>query len=212
MYTPSAFAVSDLATLHGFMQRYSFATLISASGPQPEVSHLPLLLDRNAGPNGRLIGHMAKANEHWKTAEGHEVLVLFHGPHAYISPSWYEEQNVVPTWNYVAVHVRGIMQLVTNAAAKQKIVADYVTEYEAAMPTPWALNSADQSFVDGLTDAIVCFTIDIEHIEGKSKLSQNHTADRRQKVVDGLRCRAVGDDLSVADLMQVSMDEQGNAQ
>jgi len=105
MYIQSNFVETDQHKLHDFIERQSFVTLVSNDGGEPVASHLPLLLDRDHGPHGRLIGHMARANPQWQSADNQSVLAIFHGPHAYISPTWYEAVNVVPTWNYVAVHV-----------------------------------------------------------------------------------------------------------
>src|SRR6187455_2668099 len=104
MYTPAAFAENDLTKLHDAIERYSFGMLITQENGAPVGTHIPFLLDRNGGPNGCLIGHMARANEQWKHADGSTVLAVFSGPHTYISPTWYEAANTVPTWNYVAVH------------------------------------------------------------------------------------------------------------
>lgn len=207
MYTPPAFAVDDLPTLHDFIQAHSFATLISGGSESFEVTHVPLLLDRSIGECGQLIGHLAKANPQWKSAEGNRVLAIFHGPHAYVSPSWYQEQNVVPTWNYIAVHVHGTLRLQNDPSVVKRIVEDYVTEYESAMPIPWDMKSADETFVDNLTQAIVGFTIDIDRIEGKWKLSQNHSEERRQGVIEGLRKRENGDDVAIAELMEQQLNQ-----
>jgi transcriptional regulator len=100
MYIPPAFYVSDLSQLHAAIERYSFALIVSRSGEQLVASHLPLLLDRQAGPSGSLWGHFARANPQWHDAGGQEVLVVFSGPRAYISPQWYEAERVVPTWRW----------------------------------------------------------------------------------------------------------------
>src|SRR5689334_21322792 len=97
--------------MHEFIRRHSFATLVTISSSGPVASHLPLLLDAEAGPHGSLLGHMARANPQWRTAEG-EALAIFLGPHAYVSPAWYGEPGTVPTWNYVAVHAYGTFRLV----------------------------------------------------------------------------------------------------
>src|SRR5688572_23601686 len=111
MYIPATFAETDRNKLFEFIEQYSFATLVSTSGAEPIASRLPFLFDRQAGPHGRLLGHMARANPQWKTADGTRVLVMFDGPHAYISPTWYESRQVVPTWNYVAVHAYGTLHV-----------------------------------------------------------------------------------------------------
>jgi transcriptional regulator len=184
MYVPSAFAESDQPKLHDFMETHSFGLLIS-QGAEPTASHLPFLLDRRSGQCGRLIGHLARANPQWQQASGSPVLVVFSGPHAYISPSWYEAENVVPTWNYVAVHVYGTFRLIDDRAALMRIVQDTVDRYEQTMPQPWTINGSSE-FLDRLVQMIVGFHIEIDRIEGKWKLSQNHSPERRERVIRGL--------------------------
>lgn len=201
MYVPSSFAVTDLAVLHEFMERHSFATLVSHDGTEPFASHVPLLLDRDAGPHGRLIGHVARANPQWKHAAGQRVLAIFSGPHAYISPTWYGAQNVVPTWNYVAVHVYGVLRLIDDIERLREIVRRTVAVYEATMPHPWSVDMPEEGFIDKLLEAIVGFEIDVDRIEGKWKLNQNHDAERRHRVVEALRANGSAQGLRIADLM-----------
>ncbi len=208
MYTPPSFVVDNLETLHNFIQAHSFGVLTSVHNKAPVASHLPLLLERDSGDRGTLVGHMARANPQWKTAADTEVLVVFHGPHAYISPSWFGDTNVVPTWNYVAVHVYGTVKIENDPQELHDIVRRYVNFYEATMPTPWELESAEDAFVTQLVEAIVGFTITIDRIEGKSKLNQNHSAERQQKVLNGLQQRDWPGDGEIADLMQRALDEQ----
>jgi transcriptional regulator len=205
MYIPAAFAKTDQATLHCFIEQHSFALLVSQDGAEPMASHLPFLLERDCGPCGRLIGHMARANSQWRSAVGQKVLVTFAGPHAYISPSWYEADSVVPTWNYTAVHAYGTLRLVEEPAALRDIVARMVTHYEGSRPSPWDLDSQPAEFIERMLAAIVGFEIDIERLEGKWKLSQNQPAERQEKVVRALRQSESPDDLAVADLMQAGL-------
>lgn len=208
MYTPFSFVESDLPTLHSCIEENSFATLVTADSDGPVVSHLPLLLDRNDGPNGRLIGHMAKANSQWREITNGDALAIFHGPHAYVSPGWLNEQNVVPTWNYVAVHATGKVKLVEEQSELLDIVRRYVNFYEASMPEPWQIGSADPEFIEKLLDAIVGFTIEISSIEGKWKLNQNHSEERRQKIIAGLQTRSGENHAQIADLMQATLSRQ----
>src|SRR5438477_3101686 len=117
MYVPPHFAESDPAALHAFVERHSFGLLVSQVGGVPFATHLPLLLDRAAGPHGTLVGHVARANPHWRHLAGQTTLAVFAGPHAYISPSWYQAENMVPTWNYTAVHATGPVEVVEDKAA-----------------------------------------------------------------------------------------------
>ncbi len=192
MYTPPAFAQSDQAKLHDFIEQHSFATLVTADHSTATASHLPVLLEREAGSHGRLIGHMARANPQWRGADGNQALAIFGGPHAYISPSWYESKNVVPTWNYAAVHAYGTFRVIDNKAQLLEIVSRYVDFYEQESEIPWSLQSADADFVDKLLDAIIGFEIEIDRVEGKWKLSQNHDVARRSRVIRALR-KAGGD-------------------
>lgn len=207
MYIPPAFRIDNIAQLHGFMQRHSFATVVSSAQEGLQASHLPLLLNREAGQFGQLIGHMAKANDQWKSAVDQEVLVVFSGPHAYVSPSWYPDDKVVPTWNYTAVHVYGRFRLEDDADRLLEIVNDYVREYESTMPQPWSLDSQNEEFVCNLTNAIVGFSIDIDRIEGKWKLNQNHSTERQNGVIAGLRERNRGHDSAIAQLMQKQLND-----
>ena len=208
MYTPVSFVENDLPILHSCIEENSFATLVTLDSEGPAVSHLPLLLDRKVGRNGTLIGHMAKANSQWREIKNGDALAIFHGPHDYISPGWLNEQNVVPTWNYVAVHVTGKVQLVEEQTELLDIVRRYVNVYEASMPEPWQLESADPEFIEKLLDGIVGFTIEITSIEGKWKLNQNHPEERRQKIIDGLETRPDEDSATIAKLMRATLGVQ----
>ena len=201
MYIPASFAETDPRTLHEFIEQHSFGTLVTRGEEAPDASHIPFLLDRDAGPNGQLTGHLARANPQWKSLEDSPVLVIFSGPHSYISPAWYGAQNVVPTWNYVAVHVYGRVRLVSDNDRLLEILHRTVDTYESGRPQPWSLEEPDDDFVRGLLDAIVGFDIQIERIEGKWKLNQNHDPERRQRVVEGLRLAGSSDNKAIADLM-----------
>lgn len=201
MYIPAYFLKTDLAELHAFIERNSFAMLVSHHEGEPLASHLPLLLERNEGPHGALVGHMARANPQWEQAEGQTVLAAFSGPHAYISPSWYEAERVVPTWNYAAVHVYGALQTIHDAPALLGIVRSYVELYERAMPRPWTFGERDD-FIEKLTQNIVGFRIPIARIEGKWKLNQNHSAERRRKVIAALERQGDENSLAIAALMR----------
>ncbi len=204
MYVPPHFAESDTVKLHDFLERYSFGLLVSQRDGLPFASHLPLLLDRKLGPHGTLIGHMARANPQWKEIAGQSVLAVFRGPHAYISPSWYEAEHVVPTWNYVAVHAYGMAELVEDHDGLLDIVRRSVAVYEATMPRPWTLD-ASGTFVERMLTQIVGFRIPISKIEGKWKLNQNHPAERREKVIRALEARDSEDARAIAEMMRAML-------
>jgi transcriptional regulator len=200
MYVPPHFAETDLGMLHEFIERHSFGLIVSQVGGEPFATHIPLLLDRAAGPNGTLVGHVARANPQWRELAGQTALAVFSGPHAYVSPTWYESEKVVPTWNYVAVHASGPVQLVEDRAGVLDIVERSVSVYEANMPRPWKLEE-DSTFIDRLLGQIIGFRIEIARIEGKWKLNQNHPAERREKVVAALLAQGDPDAVAVAELM-----------
>jgi transcriptional regulator len=200
MYVPAAFAETDPAKLHEFIRRNSFAVLTSHGGGGLVASHLPLLLDPEAGPHGHLIGHMARANPQWRQVEG-EVMAVFSGPHAYVSPAWYEEAGTVPTWNYVAVQAHGSFQVVEDRDALLEILRRSVTAYESPRPEPWAFEESEPH-VDKMLKAIVGFRIEITRLEGKWKLSQNHPEGRRRRVMHALAERPDEDSKGIADLMK----------
>lgn len=201
MYVPPHFAEFDPDTLHAFVERYSFGLLVTDVGGEPFATHLPFLLDRAAGPHGTLLGHVARANPQWQGLGGRPALAVFSGPHAYVSPTWYEAENVVPTWNYTAVHAYGRAELVEDRVELLELVRRTTDFYEAVMPRPWALD-ADSVFVDRLLPQIVGFRIPVERLEGKFKLNQNHPPARREKVARALEASGGADAREVAGLMR----------
>jgi transcriptional regulator len=185
MYIPAAFAETDLTRLHDFMEQLSFGLLVSQVDGLPFASRLPFLLERTTGPNGTLIGHMARANPQWRDASGQSALAIFTEPHVYVSPALYEDEQVVPTWNYVAVHAYGRVEIVEEESARLENVREMVRVYEQAMTQPWSFNDSG-TFVERMLGQIVGFRIEIEKIQGKWKLNQNHSIDRRRKVIRAL--------------------------
>ena len=208
MYIPAAFAEPDLTRLHEFIEQHSFGLLVTQVGGLPFATHLPFLLERTAGPHGTLVGHMARANPQWQEAGGQTALAIFSGPHAYISPTWYEAEHVVPTWNYTAVHVYGRVQVIEDRSSLLGIVQKSVSVYERAMPRPWSFDGSG-TFVERLLGQIVGFRIEVERIEGKWKLNQNHPAERRAKVIQALRERGDENAQAVAALMQALLPGEG---
>jgi transcriptional regulator len=201
MYIPKHFAEHDVYKLHEAIERYSFATLVSQIDGELEASHLPLLLDRSSGAHGTLLGHMARANLQWRRAAGQQVLVIFSGPHAYISPQWYQATEVVPTWNYVAVHAYGHLELIDDDAAAKSLLDRMVALFESGQPRPWEMNGPAE-FVERLLRQIVAFRIPIERLEGKWKLSQNRPSEQRQRVIDVLSQQPDDHSKAIANLMR----------
>jgi transcriptional regulator len=201
MYMPKHFAVEDRAQQLQFMRDYGFATLVSQRGRGPTATHLPLAVEERDDGNVFLMGHVARSNPHWKELEsGTEALAIFHGPHAYISPTWYEIHPSVPTWNYAAVHAYGKARLL-DAVATRRLLKTLSDQYESGREKPWRMEDLTNDYVEKMVAAIVGFEIAIERIEGKFKLSQNRANADRVGVVNALLQGAPADQ-QVARLMQ----------
>jgi len=186
VYIPKWFRETDQAALHDLMWANSFATLISQHDGAPYASHVPMLLQADAGPHGTLVGHMARANPQWRDFDpAQEVLTIFQGPHAYVSPSWYETELSVPTWNYAVVHAYGTPRVIEDHAELYDILKATVQMYEAPFEQPWPFE-LPEDFVDKMMRAIVGFAIPITRLEGKYKLSQNRPLEDQQRVVEAL--------------------------
>ncbi|MBE7125833.1 FMN-binding negative transcriptional regulator [Bacillus mycoides] len=182
MYIPKHFTIKDEETKYEMIEQNSFATLFSQHNGAPYATHLPLLLNRETLT---LSGHFARPNEQWKDSGNQQVLAIFQGPHSYISPSWYETNKAVPTWNYVAVHVYGELEIVEDEQELIDSLQDLVHKYENPKST-YSLNNVDPNYMEGLSRGIVGFRIKINKIEGKAKLSQNHSVERRELVIEEL--------------------------
>jgi transcriptional regulator len=187
MYLPKSLQTEDLAELHGFMRAYNFASLVTQHQGAPFASHLPFLLDAERGPHGTLLAHMARANPQWRDfGAGGAALVIFQGPHAYISPSWYATHPSVPTWNYAVVHTYGVPRIVEDQATLQHMLEALVDTHEAAFAQPWRMD-LPHDYLDKMMRAVVGFEIEITRLEGKLKLSQNRSEYDRRRVVEMLR-------------------------
>ncbi|WP_191565368.1 FMN-binding negative transcriptional regulator [Metabacillus idriensis] len=182
MYIPKHFKLNEKEGIYKIIEENSFATLFSLLDGIPFATHLPLALDR---AEEVLIGHVARQNPQWKDMQHQQVLAVFHGPHSYISPSWYETNTAVPTWNYTAVHVYGEAEMIESEQELMKSLQDLVDTYEKP-DSSYELDKADPAYIKGLSKGIVGFRIKITKMEGKSKLSQNHSIKRRETVIEQL--------------------------
>jgi transcriptional regulator len=184
MYLPKFNQVADRAILIAAMRAYSFAILF---GPQAEpefaaplaATHLPLVI-KDEGAHGLLEGHFAKANRHWQALAGRETLVVFSGPHSYVSPTLYVDPLSVPTWNYIAIHAYGTLELVEDEASKEALLAGLIEANEPAFAEQW--RGMPDGFRRTMLAGIVGFRIPITRIEGKFKISQNRKPEERQNV------------------------------
>jgi transcriptional regulator len=177
MYTPRFNQVSDRAVLLEAMRSYSFGLLFGAE----TATHLPLLI-KDEGEHGLIECHFARANPHWKALAGHETLVVFPGPHTYVSPSLYVEELSVPTWNYIAIHAYGTLELLEDDAGKQRLVEELVAQHEPAYLDRW--HTLPQGYQHTMLAGIMGFRMPITRIEGKFKLSQNRAEPERVNVRD----------------------------
>jgi transcriptional regulator len=183
MYTPKFNQVSDRAVLVDAMRAYSFAILFGPDGTEPEdemrATHLPLVV-QDEGPHGILLGHFARANTHWCELSGRETLVVFPGPHSYVSPSLYTEPLSVPTWNYIAIHAYGTLSIIEEEAAKNCLVEELIQVHDPAHLDRW--RAMPEGYRRTMLAGIMGFRIPIARIEGKFKLSQNRAAEERHNV------------------------------
>ena len=191
MYVPPSFAEHDVAVMHSFIEAQPLGALVTSSLAGLFATHLPLVLDRSRGARGVLEGHVARANPHHeRVADGSEALVIFTGADAYVSPSLYPSKQrhgkVVPTWNYVAVHAHGHIRLFREPDRLRTHLERLTARHEAHRPRPWTLDDTPAGYVDALLSAIVGIEIEIEHLDGKWKMSQNRPPEDVEGVIRGL--------------------------
>lgn len=184
MYLPSAFREERLEVLHAAVRELAFASLVTHGADGLDASHIPLHLLPQSGPLGTLIGHVARANPQWRAARTPlPALAIFLGPHAYVSPDWYPNKHAtgrdVPTWNYIAVHAHGILELIGDPGEVRAMLDQLTAQHEAGRPRPWQVGDAPADYIAAQQQHIVGLRLTITRLEGKWKLSQNrHAADR----------------------------------
>jgi transcriptional regulator len=201
MYIPAHFKIKDETLAFDIMKEHSFATLFSQHYGMPFATHLPLILNKE---NSYLYGHFARPNPQWKDIKNQTVLAIFHGPHCYISPSWYETNKAVTTWNYVTVHVYGEVELLEDEYELMSSLHDMVLKYEAP-DSSYSLQDVDAEFLAGMNKGIQGFKIKINKIEGKAKLSQNHPLQRQELIVNQLEQISNTDEQQISLLMKANL-------
>ncbi len=202
MYRPRHYDIDDVQVLHRFMRDQSFALLVTAPGGVPTASHIPLFLDTDGDGPDRLLGHVAKANTQWRDFDGKtEAMAMFWGPHAYVSPSWYETEIMVPTWNYVTVHAYGKPKVLSDPAAARDVLARLTDVYESDATGNWSMDILPESYTEKMLNGIVAFEMPIERLEGKFKLSQNRSPADREGAIKGLTESGDAEAMEVARLM-----------
>ncbi|WP_026584221.1 FMN-binding negative transcriptional regulator [Bacillus sp. J33] len=203
MYIPSHFKVTDETMAYDIMKEYSFATLFSQHNGMPFATHLPLILNKE---NTYLYGHFARPNPQWKDIKNQTVLAIFHGPHCYISPSWYETNKAVPTWNYVTVHVYGEVELIEDESELKGSLHEMVLKYEAP-DSSYRLQDVDAEFLAGMNKGVQGFKIKINKIEGKAKLSQNHSSQRQELVINRLEQISNTNEQQISSFMKANLNK-----
>ncbi len=197
MYVPEVFRLEDAAAATAVVRDNSFGLLVTVSAQgRPQASHLPFLFEETAvdaagGVQGRLLGHLARANPQRHDLEaladsGGEALVVFQGAHGYVSPSWYEPGPAVPTWNYLAVHLYGRPRIIEAAAEVEALLDRLVEDHEAGAAKPWRMEGQDPKYLARMRRGILAFEIPVARLEAKAKLSQNKSAADRRRVVEAL--------------------------
>ena len=182
MYIPPPMKMDNQQQVFDLIEQFSFGVIVS-NIEGLEASHLPFMLDRGHGNKGRLLCHFAKANPQWKDLAEREVLVVFSGPHSYISPSWYANYPAVPTWNYSAVHVKGMVKISSKQDTAQ-LVKNMSAKYEPDLLDKHDIMSPE--VIDKLSGAIIGLSIEISEIQGKFKLGQHRKIDDQQGVFKAL--------------------------
>ena len=200
MYQPPAFREERLETLHALIRAHPLATLVTA-GPGGLIANLVPFILADTGDKGTLRAHVARANDQVDALKsGAETLVLFHGPEAYITPSWYvskkEHGRVVPTWNYAVVQVRGTPRVIDDTAWLRAQIGALTSSQENQRPEPWKVADAPEAFIEGQIKAIIGIEIPILTIEGKWKVSQNRSTADRQGVYEGLLAEGINEPMA----------------
>lgn len=190
MYLPSHFEENRIGVLHALMEDNPLGVLVHPGASGLDAEHLPFELDRSSGEWGCLRAHVARANPVWKEADGREVLVIFRGGDAYVSPSWYpskhETHRQVPTWNYRVVHAHGRLRVVDEDRFVRGLVARLTRRHESGLQEPWRMGDAPADYIDGMLRSIVGIEVAIDRLVGKFKLSQNREPRDRLAAADVL--------------------------
>lgn len=192
MYTPKYHALTNVATMRAHIAEYPLGAWVCMAQSQLMANHIPFVLDVQHGAHGRLLGHVSRANPVWRQlADGAPSVVMFMGPHAYITPSWYpgkhQHGKVVPTWNYVTVHAHGMARAIEDTEWILDVINRLTDAQESRRDTPWRVSDAPAAYIDQMLKAVVGIEIKIERLEGRLKVSQDEDKQDRLGAVEGLR-------------------------
>ena len=189
LYIPKAHLVDDRKFLHDFMDEFSFVELVTAA-PQVRITHIPVWLDRTTGAYGRIYGHISRQNPQSATFDGeHSAVLVFRGPHSYISPTWYEKTDVVPTWNFAVVHATGRLKPIQEKRALHDLLARLIAKFESYQNSGYDFLKIPESYKYGLMEGIIGFEMEVEQLEGKFKLGQERKETDRAGVLRNLKSR-----------------------
>ncbi len=185
MYVPSNFAETDVPVLHRLIRSHPLGAVVTMTAGGLDANHIPLVLQPDAGPLGTLHGHVSRANTLWREASpAVDALIIFQGPEAYISPSWYpakqEHGKVVPTWNYVVVHAHGRLRAIDDPVWVRAHVEQLTHTHESPRSVPWRVDDAPADFINPLIKGIVGLELTVMRLTGKWKVGQNRSAADRE--------------------------------
>lgn len=214
MYIPTQFDEPDIDVMHELIRDRPLATLVTMSSQGLNANHIPLHLVTEPRPFGTLRGHVARANPIWHDFQADiELLAIFHGPDAYITPSWYatkkETGKVVPTWNYAVVHAHGTLRIIDDAEWMREQLEALTAHNEAQLPRPWAVSDAPSEFTEKLIGAVIGIEITITKLSGKWKVSQNQPSQNQASVIEGLESSDKTDANTMAALLRARQQKQG---
>jgi transcriptional regulator len=203
VYLPPAFTEARPEVLIAHLERHDFALLVSHGPAGLVASHIPFVVERE-GEKLHLLGHLARPNPQVADLAGNreEVLTIFTGPHAYVSPGWYAGGPAVPTWNYVDVHAYGTLRLVEDEFWLRSLLRRLSDRHEAGSTEPWRMQDLPEAYLAGMLKGIIGLDIAVTRLEGKYKLSQNRPAADRPRIVAALEARGDADARAVARLMR----------
>ena len=205
MYVPKHFAQVDMTQLHALMRAQPLATLVTLNAGELNANHIPLHLHPEPAPCGTLQGHVARSNTLWTDLADNESLAVFHGPNAYVSPSWYatkrETGRAVPTWNYTAVHAYGRLRVIDDAEWLRTQIDALTATHEAKLAQPWSPADAPADYIHGMLGAIIGIELVITRLIGKWKVSQNQPEVNRAGVVEALLQQHDSDASAIAALV-----------
>ena len=190
MYVPLRFKDSDPEALRQRIRQQPLGTLVVQQAGEMEANHLPFILCGD-GEGEQLQAHVPRDNPLSQLSGHHPVLIIFHGPQGYISPSWYatkaEQGRVVPTWNYAVTHVQGVLRVVDDPHWVRQQITQLTDQQEQGRTQPWSVDDAPEEFIENMCNALVGLEIQVLHMEGKNKASQNQPAINQASLLDALK-------------------------